>query len=179
MSLVVFVVVTFGAAGAGHRASRRGARGDSPPDCSGWRPRSWRPSPSIRPRSLVIGGAGVATSAYLRLFLLLGSVVGLGLAVAGLAAGTRRDAPAVTLAILGAAALTLVSWSILAARSWPRRPADCSASWSRSSPRGGRAGATVGILEARAVVVAGALAIAATAWFGRDLSQLDAPSPWS
>ena len=41
-------------------------------------------------------------------------------------------------------------------------------------PRGGRAGATVGIREARAVVVAGALAIAATAWFGRDLSQLAA-----
>ena len=41
-------------------------------------------------------------------------------------------------------------------------------------PRGARAGATVGILEARAVVVAGALAIAATAWFGRDLSQMAA-----
>jgi NADH:ubiquinone oxidoreductase subunit 5 (subunit L)/multisubunit Na+/H+ antiporter MnhA subunit len=39
-------------------------------------------------------------------------------------------------------------------------------------PRGARAGATVGIREARAVVVAGAMAIAATAWFGRDLSQL-------
>ena len=32
---------------------------------------------------------------------------GSGLAVVGLAAGTRRDAPAVTLAILGASALTL------------------------------------------------------------------------
>ena len=42
------------------------------------------------------------------------------------------------------------------------------------TPRDGRAGATVGIRETRAVVVAGALAIAATAWFGRDLSQLDA-----
>jgi hypothetical protein len=39
-------------------------------------------------------------------------------------------------------------------------------------PRGARAGATVGIRETRAVVVAGALAIAATAWFGRDLSGL-------
>ena len=41
-------------------------------------------------------------------------------------------------------------------------------------PTNGRAGATVGIRETRAVVVAGALAIAATAWFGRDLSQLAA-----
>ena len=50
----------------------------------------------------MIGGGGLATTAYLRLFLVLGSLVGLGLAVAGLAGGTRRDAPAVTLAILGA-----------------------------------------------------------------------------
>ena len=41
-------------------------------------------------------------------------------------------------------------------------------------PGGGRAGATVGIREVRAVVVAGTLAIAATAWIGRDLSQLAA-----
>ena len=41
-------------------------------------------------------------------------------------------------------------------------------------PGNGRAGATVGIRETRAVIVAGALAIAATAWFGRDLSQLAA-----
>ncbi len=41
-------------------------------------------------------------------------------------------------------------------------------------PSGGRAGATVGIRESRAVAVAGALAIAATAWFGRDLSGLTA-----
>jgi NADH:ubiquinone oxidoreductase subunit 2 (subunit N) len=40
---------------------------------------------------------------------------------------------------------------------------------------GDRAGATVGIRDLRAVVVAGGLAIAATAWIGRDLSQLDAP----
>jgi len=41
-------------------------------------------------------------------------------------------------------------------------------------PGGGRGGATVGIRETRAVVVAGALAVAATAWIGRDLSQLSA-----
>ena len=41
--------------------------------------------------------AALATTAYVRLFLVLGSLVGLGLAVAGPAAGSRRDAPAVTL----------------------------------------------------------------------------------
>ena len=39
---------------------------------------------------------------------------------------------------------------------------------------GGRVGATIGIRETRAVIVSGALAIAATAWIGRDLSQLAA-----
>ena len=38
-----------------------------------------------------------------------------------------------------------------------------------------RVGATIGIRDLRAVVVAGTLAIAATAWIGRDLRLLDAP----
>ena len=42
-------------------------------------------------------------------------------------------------------------------------------------PGGARTSATVGIRDLRAVVVAGMLAIAATAWIGRDLSELDAP----
>ena len=56
---------------------------------------------------MAIGRAGLVDSAYLRLFLVLGSLVGLGLAVTGLAGGTRRDAPMVTLATLGIAGLTL------------------------------------------------------------------------
>ena len=109
----------------------------------------------------------------MRLFLILGSLTGLGLAIAGTAAGTRRDAPAVTLAILGAAGLTLglvdVRAAVLAATA-----GGLFGVLVTLVPRGARAGATVGILEARAVVVAGALAIAATAWFGRDLSQMAA-----
>ena len=57
--------------------------------------------------SVVMGGGALATTAYIRLFLLLGSVVGLALAVAGLAGGSRRDAPAVTLVVLGTAGLTM------------------------------------------------------------------------
>ena len=46
---------------------------------------------ALNPAELVtIGQAGLATSAYVRLFLILGSLVGLGLGVTGLATGTRR-----------------------------------------------------------------------------------------
>jgi hypothetical protein len=122
---------------------------------------------------VTIDRGGLATTAYLRLFLVLGSIVGLGLAVTGLAGGTRRDAPATTLAILGSAALTLGLVD-------PRAAVVAATAGGSFGvlvtlvPGGGRGGATVGIRETRAVVVAGALAIAATAWIGRDLSQLSA-----
>lgn len=124
-------------------------------------------------QAVAIGGGVLATTAYLRLFLLLGSVLGLGLAVAGLAAGSRRDAPTVTLGILAASALTLGLVD-------PRAAVLVATAGGLFGvlvtlvPNGGRAGATVGIRESRAVAVSGALAIAATAWFGRDLSQLTA-----
>jgi len=122
---------------------------------------------------VTIDRGGLATTAYLRLFLVLGSIVGLGLAITGLAGGTRRDAPATTLAILGSAALTLGLVD-------PRAAVITATAGGLFGvlvtlvPGGGRGGATVGIRETRAVVVAGALAVAATAWIGRDLSQLSA-----
>ncbi|HEX6869422.1 MAG TPA: hypothetical protein VF119_11485, partial [Candidatus Limnocylindrales bacterium] len=118
-----------------------------------------------------IGGGGVATTAYLRLFLVLGSIVALGLAVSGLAGGSRPDAPAVSLAVLAACGLTLglvdASAAVLVATA-----GGLFGILVTLIPGNGRAGATVGIRETRAVIVAGALAIAATAWFGRDLSEL-------
>jgi hypothetical protein len=120
---------------------------------------------------LVIGGSGLATTPYLRLFLVLGSLAGLGLAVAGMAGGTRRDAPAVTLAILGACGLTMGLVDPRAAVLVATAGGLCGVLVT-ILPRAARAGATVGIREARAVIVAGALAIAATAWIGRDLSEL-------
>ena len=172
MSLLVYLVVTFGFAGLA-LALRARRRSTTVVGILGLVAATLG-ALAIEPgQSLVIGGGGLATTAYLRLFLVLGSLVGLGLAVAGLAGGTRRDAPAVTLAILGATALTL---SLID----PRAAVLAATAGGLFGvlvalvPSGGRVGATVGIREARAVVVAGALAIAATTWFGRDLSQLAA-----
>ncbi len=120
---------------------------------------------------VVIGGSGLATTPYLRLFLALGSLGGLGLAIAGMAGGTRRDAPAVTLAVLGSAGLTMGLVDPRAAVLVATAGGLCGVLVT-ILPGAARPGATVGIREARAVIVSGALAIAATAWIGRDLSEL-------
>ena len=54
-----------------------------------------------------LDGGGLATTDYQQRFLVLASLAALGLAVAGLAAGTRRDAAGVSLAVLAAAGLTI------------------------------------------------------------------------
>ena len=128
---------------------------------------------TIQPGQVSTLGGGLATTDYQQRFLLLASLVSLGLAVAGLAAGTRRDAPGVSLAILAAAGLTIGLVD-------PRAAVLVATVGGLFGviltlvPGGARAGATVGIREARAVVVAAALAIAASAWIGRDLRELDA-----
>jgi hypothetical protein len=129
---------------------------------------------AIDPSEVVaMGGGELATSAYLRLFLILGTMVGTGLAVSGLAGGTHRDLPAVTLATLGFAALTLALADPRAAVMAGTAGGLCGAVLA-VRPGGDRAGATVAIRDARAIVVAGTLAVAATAWIGRDLQELDA-----
>ena len=127
---------------------------------------------TIQPgQSVAIGGAGLATTDYLRLFLVLGSAVGLLLVVIGHAVGSRRDAPAVTLGILATSALALSlpdpRLAVLAATAGGGFGALVTL-----VPVGGRAAATVGTRVLRATVVAGTMAIAATAWIGRDLSDL-------
>ena len=124
-------------------------------------------------RMLPIADGGLATTDFTRQFLILAALVALLLAVGGLASGSRRDAPAVSLMILGAAGLTIALVD-------PRAAVLVATTGGLAGvlvtlvPGGARAGATVGIREARAVIVAGSLAIAATAWFGRDLRELDA-----
>ncbi len=120
-----------------------------------------------------VGGATVGTTEYLRLFLVLGSAAGVLLALVGAAGGTRRDVPAVTAGILGTSALALAlpdaRMAVLAATAGGAFGALLTI-----VTIGARTGATVGIRVLRATAIAGTLAIAATAWIGRDLSELAA-----
>ena len=129
---------------------------------------------AIRPgQSVVIGGAGIGTTEYLRLFLVLGASVGLLLAVVGQAVGSHRDAPAITLGVLATSAFALslpdARLAVLAATAGGGFGALVTL-----VPLGGRTSATVGTRVLRATVVAGTMAVAATAWIGRDLSELAA-----
>ena len=127
---------------------------------------------AIQPgEQLEIGGTTLATSAYGRLFLLLACGAGVCLAVIGVTAGSRRDAPAVMLGTLATVALTLglpdVRVAVLASTA-----GGLIGVLVTLVPSGARVGATVGIREVRAVIVAGTLAVAAAAWVGRPLGDL-------
>jgi NADH:ubiquinone oxidoreductase subunit 2 (subunit N) len=128
----------------------------------------------IRPGQIIeFGGGGIATTDYLRLFLVLGALVALLLAIVGEATASRRDAPAVALGILASSALALSlpdpRVAVIAATAGGAFGALVAL-----TPVGGRVAATVGARVLRATAVAGTMAIAATAWFGRDLSELAA-----
>jgi multicomponent Na+:H+ antiporter subunit D len=124
-------------------------------------------------QSIAIGDDGIATTDYLRLFLVLGAVVCLLLAIVSAATGVERDGAAVALGILATSALALSMpdprVAVLAATAGGAFGALVAL-----TPLGGRAGATVGTRVLRATAVAGMMAIAATAWIGRDLSELAA-----
>ena len=170
MSIVVFLVVAFGAAGIAFVGRGRptfaitvGLIGLAA---------SIVAAIAIDPTAVLdVGGSTLAASEYARLFLILGSVVGLILALVGLAAGSRPDAPAVTAGTIGAAGLALFLpdplIAILASTAGGLLGVLLTL-----VPGSGRAGATIGIREIRALIVAGAMATAAAAWIGRDLSEL-------
>jgi NADH:ubiquinone oxidoreductase subunit 2 (subunit N) len=124
-------------------------------------------------QAVALGGGGLVSSAYLRLFLILGSLVGLGLAVSGLAGQTHRDGPAITLATLALGGLTLALADPRAAVVAGSAAGVCGALLT-VVPGGDRTSATIGMRDLRGVVIAAMLAIAATAWIGRDLADLDA-----
>jgi NADH:ubiquinone oxidoreductase subunit 2 (subunit N) len=128
----------------------------------------------IRPdQAIAIGSSGVATTEYLRLFLVLSSLIALFLAIVGEATGLRREGPGVSLAILATTALALSlpdpRIAVLAATAGGAFGALLAL-----APLGGRPGATIGTRVLRATAIAGTMAIAATAWIGRDLSELAA-----
>ena len=127
---------------------------------------------AIRPgEQFVIGGATVATTEFLRLFLVLCTTCGIGLALLGAAAGTRRDAPAVMLGTVATAGLALslpdARIAVLAVTA-----GGLIGVLVTLIPGGARVGATVGIREVRAVIISGSLAFAAAAWIQRPLDDL-------
>jgi len=126
---------------------------------------------TIRPdERLVLGGSELVTSDFLRLFLVLCCACAIGLALLGAAAGTRRDAPAVMLGTLAAAGLALALVD-------PRVAVPAATIGGLIGvlvtivPSGARVGATIGIREIRAVIIAGALAIVAAAWIAQPLGD--------
>ena len=123
--------------------------------------------------TVAFAGRRLATTEYLRLFLVLSSRVGLVLAIIGAATGGHRDAPAVTLGILATSALALAlpdpGAAVLAATAGGRS-GRC---W-RCPPVADESGRRPASRALRATIVAGTMAIAATAWIGRDLSELAA-----
>ncbi|HSL77757.1 MAG TPA: hypothetical protein VK867_12490, partial [Candidatus Limnocylindrales bacterium] len=128
----------------------------------------------IRPgQAIAIGSTGIATTDYLRVFLVLAALACLLLAIVGEATEGRRDAPAVALGILASCGLALslpdARVAVLAATAGGAFGALVAL-----VPDRGRTGATVGTRVLRATAIAGTMAIAATAWIGRDLSQLAA-----
>ena len=128
----------------------------------------------IRPsQSIAIGTSGIATTEYLRIFLLLAALATLLLAIVAEATEDRGDAPAVALGILATCGLALslpdARVAVLAATA-----AGAFGALVTLVPDRGRTGATVGTRVLRAAAVSGTMAIAATAWIGRDLSQLAA-----
>lgn len=124
------------------------------------------PSAAIR-----IGGTTLVASEWLRLYALLGSVVGLLLVAVDASAVHEPDVPGVIVLGLGAAVLALAlpdpGLAVVAAT------AGGLAGILVAAPVGaaGRA-AFVGVRELRALALAGALAIVATAWLARPLDDL-------
>jgi NADH-quinone oxidoreductase subunit N len=127
---------------------------------------------SIEPTAAIrIGGTVLASSEWLRLYALLGSVVGLLLIAVDGSAMHEPDVPGVVVIGLGAAVLALAlpdpGIAVVAAT------AGGLAGILVAAPVGAAARAAfVGARELRAIAIAGALAIVATAWLARPTDDL-------
>jgi len=124
-----------------------------------------------RASSIVIGGSQLAGSDWLRLYAILGSLVGILLVLVDMAAVHEPDVPGVIVLGLAAAVLALAAVdpgvAVIAAT------AGGLAGVLVAAPVGAAARAAfVGTRELRALAVAGTLAIVATAWIARPLGAL-------
>lgn len=123
----------------------------------------------------VLGGMRLLGSDWVRLYALLGSLVGLGLVVVDVTALHEPDAPGVIVLGLGAAvlALSIAEPSVAVAAATAAGLIGILA----AAPAGAPArAAAVGGRALRALAVAGALAIGGFAWLGRPLGDIVPPA---
>ena len=126
----------------------------------------------IRPDDpLALGDATFVTTAYARLFVLLGALSGALLVVVAAAGGRAGDLGGATLLALGTSAIVLASPDPVLAAVVASAGAVVAVVVTLEPPRTGRA-VVVAARELRAFVVAGALAIAAFAWLTRPAGDL-------
>jgi NADH:ubiquinone oxidoreductase subunit 2 (subunit N) len=121
--------------------------------------------------SIEIGGGRLVGSEWLRLYAVLGSVVGLGLVLVDVTALHEPDAPGVI--VLGLAAAVLALSAVEPGTAVIAATGGGLVGILVAAPVGAAARAAfVGTRELRALAVAGALAIVATAWMARPLGDV-------
>ncbi len=172
MTILPFLVITFGA-GAASILTRDRARLSTAIGIIGLVGAVIAAAAIKADETISIGGGGLVGSAYLRLFVVLGSVVSLLLAVLGLATTSHRHAPSVLLGGIGAAGLALAlpdaRIAVVAATAGGLLGILVTV-----VPPATARGVVVAGRELRAVAIAGVLAILAAAWIGRPLEEVAA-----
>jgi formate hydrogenlyase subunit 3/multisubunit Na+/H+ antiporter MnhD subunit len=172
MTIVPFLVITFGA-GTASILTRDSARLSTAIGIVGLAA-AIIASAAIKPdETISIGGGQLVGSAYLRLFVLLGSVVSLLLALLGLATTSHRHAPGVLLGGIGAAGLALALPDARIAVIAATAGGLLGILVTVVEPATAR-GVVVAGRELRALAIAGVLAILAAAWIGRPLQEVAA-----
>jgi Proton-conducting membrane transporter len=170
VNLLPFLAIAFGAAAAS-LLTRRTPALSATIGILGLAAAAVTASTIIPDSTAAVGGGELRATAYIRLFAMLGSVVGLALVVLGLATTSHRHVPGVLLGGIGAAVLALALPDAQTAVIAATAGGLIGILVTLGPPTSAR-GVLVGIRELRALAVAGSLAILAAAWIGRPLDQL-------
>lgn len=170
--ILPFLVITFGA-GAASLLARRNGPLSTAIGIGGLAAAVIAAGTIATDSGLPLGGAELIGSAYLRLFVLFGSIVALLLAVLGLATSTHRHTPGMLLGGTGAAGLALAlpdaRIAVIAATA-----GGLLGILVTIVPPATARGVVVAGRELRALAIGGVLAILATAWIARPLEELAA-----
>lgn len=172
MTILPFLVITLGA-GAASVLTRQNGRLSPAIGIVGLAAASIAAATISSDEALAVGGGALVGSAYLRVFVLFGSVVALVLALLGLATTSHRSAPGVLLGGIGSAGLALAvadaRIAVIAATA-----GGLLGILVTIVPPASARGVVVAGRELRALAIAGVLAILAAAWIGRPLDELAA-----